>query len=338
MKYIYLTIFFASILFLVSCAELQQELPQVPDTNFHGEGVFNPQSPNYHGKLVAESTNGMDDCKQCHGADFSGGTTSVGCSAASCHPTITVHKDGIIEPTSQNFHGLFIKGIKWDLMNCADCHQTDFAGGLASPTCLTCHVQPEGPEACNTCHGDFNDANLFFPPEDLNENTETTVPGVGAHVEHLVNNDLGSDIECSTCHTVPATLYDTGHIDSDQPAEVIFNKLAVFNAGGSSSYDYPTATCSDTYCHGNFIFYRDSSAYPTFYEDPVMVGNNFTPVWNQVDGTQAQCGSCHGLPPTGHQPAALSSCATCHQGVVNANGEIIDSSKHINGIKNVFGN
>ena len=57
-----------------------------------------------------------------------------------------------------------------------------------------------------------------------------------------------------------------------------------------------------------------------------------------MDGSEAQCGSCHGLPPTGHVDfGGLSTCTNCHFGIVNAQGQIIDKSKHINGVKNVFG-
>jgi hypothetical protein len=57
-----------------------------------------------------------------------------------------------------------------------------------------------------------------------------------------------------------------------------------------------------------------------------------------VDGTQATCGSCHNLPPIGHVEANITACSTCHQGIVDSDGNIIDTDKHINGEKNVFGN
>ncbi len=70
-----------------------------------------------------------------------------------------------------------------------------------------------------------------------------------------------------------------------------------------------------------------------------MEGNNSAVIWNKVDDTQAQCGSCHGLPPTGHVDfGGLTTCVNCHQGVVNGQGQITNSGKHINGVINVFGN
>ncbi len=56
-----------------------------------------------------------------------------------------------------------------------------------------------------------------------------------------------------------------------------------------------------------------------------------------MDGTQAKCGTCHGLPPTGHIAAPITSCYLCHQGVVDEMGNIIDKDKHINGYKSARG-
>ena len=217
----------------------------------------------------------------------------------------------------------------------------DYSGGIAESSCLTCHTNPGGPEACNTCHGDFNDVSRIAPPKDISKNTETDSAGVGAHVKHLYDNQLGSEILCSTCHKVPQEVYETGHVDSDLPAEVIFGNLAIHN-GANAVYNFSNATCSDAYCHGNWQFLKDSSSNQFIYTDSIMVGNSYAPKWNKVDGSEAVCGSCHSLPPTGHQNEGndpnATTCVNCHTGVVDANGNIIDQTKHINGMKNVFGN
>lgn len=344
-KFIYIVLAIIAGLYLASCSELESNLTPAPKTSFHGEGVFNPQSPEFHGKLVKDSPNGMNECKQCHGSDFSGGTAPVSCKSANCHPTIDVHKTGIIDTASQNFHGIYIKGITWNILECASCHNSDYSGGIASPSCLTCHTEENGPEACNTCHGDPNPGGHIFPPLDLEGDTSTTAPGVGAHVAHLVTNDLTSDINCTNCHEFPPSFDAPGHIESGPPAQIVFGRRAIYHQGINSTYDYNSHSCANTYCHGNFVAKADTSQYQFIYRDAngaptdSMYGNNVTVIWNQVDGTQAQCGSCHGLPPTGHQPEAFpSSCSTCHTGVVDDQGNIIDPSKHINGHVDVFGN
>src|SRR5690606_9107909 len=133
------------------------------------------------------------------------------------------------------------------------------------------------------------------------------------------------------------------HLGEDGLAEITFGRLSI-HQGVSPAYDFGDNTCANTYCHGNFTFYRDSSAFPGLYTADVMTGNNKMVIWNQVDGTQAQCGSCHGdvnaniYYPAGHQAFALNECANCHIGVVDADGNIIDQELHINGVPNVFGN
>ena len=255
-------------------------------------------------------------------------------------PEITIHETGILDKDSPNFHGTLVRENEWDLQICQGCHSADYSGGVAGSSCLTCHSQPEGPEACNTCHGDFDNPDIIAPPRDINGNISTDSTGVGAHFHHLYDNELGSEIECSTCHVVPEDYFDDGHVDTDLPAEVVLGNLAVHNIAGDASYDYSTATCSNTYCHGNWEFLKDSSDFQFMYTADKMAGNNQSVIFNQVDGTQALCGSCHGLPPDGHLQSALSSCGLvgCHEGIVDSDGNIINTEKHINGEKNVRGN
>ena len=76
---------------------------------------------------------------------------------------------------------------------------------------------------------------------------------------------------------------------------------------------YTNGTCSGVYCHGGS--YTDTNA------------TNKTPLWTGGPG-QASCGSCHGLPPSSH---ARSSCVECHPKVIDASGNIIDASRHVDG-------
>jgi hypothetical protein len=138
---------------------------------------------------------------------------------------------------------------------------------------------------------------------------------------------------------VPNSVNDPGHVDTNLPAEVIFSNTAIAFGAANADYDTANATCSNTYCHGNFVFFRDSADATNHfaYTADRMSGTSQTLLWTNVDGTQVQCGSCHGLPPHGHIPAPVTACYTCHQGVVDEQGNIIDKSKHINGIKNARG-
>ena len=321
--------------FSFGCSELQNDVTLPTKIGLHGPDVLVKAADSFHGKKLI-GTN-FNDCRKCHAKDLSGGTTGVGCTTTLCHPTITVHTAEIMNPTSQMFHGKFIANKNWSMQDCAKCHGVSFAGGISSPTCNTCHNQPGGPEACNTCHGDFSKPGSVAPPRALNNVIVTTDPGVGAHTFHLTGIKDASLVACNECHTVPSALASAGHIDNSPKAELIFGSFT--NRGPSqATYNQSNNTCANTYCHGNFEFSKATSAYPFIYEfGDKITGNNYSPKWTKVDGTEGKCGTCHGLPPTGHQASTLKACATCHSGVVNNLGKIIDPTKHINGEVNVFG-
>ena len=255
-------------------------------------------------------------------------------------PEISIHKTGILDKTSPNFHGKLVRENSWSMSLCIRCHGADYKGGTTDVSCFKCHTQSNGPEACNTCHGNFDDPSMIAPPQDVSGNTSTDSLGVGAHYQHLYEDDLSSNVVCSACHKVPENYLDSGHLNSGLPAEVMFSGLATTNIAANASYDHSTGTCSNTYCHGNFEFLKDSSDLQFMYTADKMVGNNKSVVFNKVDGTQDECGSCHGLPPEGHIESALSNCGNvgCHVGIVDKQGNIIDKEKHINGMKNVRGN
>jgi hypothetical protein len=306
-----------------------------PNIAVHQSGINNPTSTNFHGKYISNYNVSMNTCNQCHGENFSGGIVSPAC--ANCHEGITVHKDGVVNPASTNFHGKFIAADNWDMTACKSCHGNNYAGGVASPTCNSCHKNSGGPEACNTCHGDFSNLQNIAPPQALNNGATTDVPGVGAHTIHLTNVKIAQNVQCAECHSVPNNLASQGHIDNTPRAELKFGTFTSSGIG-TPSYSYSTYKCNNTYCHGSFEFLKSNSNYPFIYTADKMVGNNYNPVWNKVDGSEATCGTCHGLPPTGHENHPLNACGTCHPGVVDNRGNIIDKTKHINGKIDVFGN
>lgn len=252
---------------------------------------------------------------------------------------ISVHGSGILNKLSPNWHGNLVRSYNWDLKVCQHCHAADFSGGTTGASCLKCHTNAGGPEACNTCHGDFKNIARIAPPRDINKDTSTTVLGVGAHTKHLYETTLGNQVSCSNCHKVPQNYNSPGHIDSDLPAEVILSGQATSHGASDASYNHADGTCANTYCHGNFTFYKDSTDINKQYifTADKITGNSQTVIWNKVDASQIKCGSCHGLPPTGHLQVPLKDCIGCHRGVVDENGNIIDKTKHINGKIDLLG-
>jgi len=322
---------------LVSCSDYSSNVSQPETRGVHPEGWANKTSINFHGKYLAQNNFDVNLCKQCHAADFTGGIAGHSCFECHASRQLIQHPEGWADKTSPNFHGKFLQKNNFNLNMCKLCHTTDFTGGITGQSCFECHTSKAGPEACNTCHGNFNNPNQINPPRAINGDTLTTYRGVGAHQSHLSENDIRQPVDCNSCHIVPKTFEDKTHIDGTPHAEVTFHGLAL-NQGDKPIYDSNSLKCSNVYCHGNFTFYRDSSNYSWIYKDSVITGNNFSPTWNKVDGTEAKCGTCHDLPPKGHAPESLDACGNCHIGIVDANGKIIDKTKHINGKINVFGN
>ncbi len=263
-------------------------------------------------------------------------------------PGVQAHEQGWVDKNSPNFHGKAIRNANWEMRSCQTCHGQRYDGGSVSVSCATCHSEAGGPENCATCHGSANPA----PPRDLSGNTAKTARGVGAHQIHVLGSSIGRSLFCNECHTVPGAIYAEGHIDGSPNAEVMMNNTlarTITNEPSTVNYSsslplfapnptYAAATlaCSNTYCHGNF-----------------KNGNTaFAPVWNDANGTQAACGTCHGdparptllekaLPKTAAQGGTHPTiptgwtCANCHGEVVDANTRIIDPLKHINGKLNI---
>jgi predicted CxxxxCH...CXXCH cytochrome family protein len=270
-------------------------------------------------------------------------------------PSVSIHKAGIKNPSSPDFHGKLISSTDWTMKECKQCHGANYQGGIiteASGNCLTCHTQPTGPEACNTCHGDFADPTKIAPPRALDGSISSSSRGVGAHVKHLYSSTSGKAVECNECHKVPTLFLSEGHFDSTPRSEVLFGELTKTqtNKPGTTDYDaslplftpnpsynYDNNSCSNTYCHGYF-----------------KNGNVDFVVSFTAGSEGAKCGTCHGdvnssnplaiaLPKISSQGGThpnATACSNCHPGVVSlVDGKyvITDPSKHINGKLNIFG-
>ena len=314
----------------------------------HKAEWLDPAASGSHGKFLKEKSWQSAECAGCHGANFTGnGNPSMSC--FKCHAS---YPHTVFVAASS--HAAYLLSNGYPLDGCKTCHGSSYTGGsVVDISCSRsgCHVDNAGvtksPEACNACHGQFRapstDALSAAPPKSVIGDSLTTKSGVGAHAKHLVSGSLGKLMKCVECHTVPTTLRAQGHIDTQLPAEVVFNDtLARLATGGGSyvpspTYTPSTATCANTYCHGNWQMKKTGSGYAYIFTDSVMWGNIANDAAWTGGTSEASCSSCHGLPPTGHVTFPLNSCANCHTGVVNGSGNIINPALHVNGKANIFG-
>jgi predicted CxxxxCH...CXXCH cytochrome family protein len=251
--------------------------------------------------------------------------TALRCSNTWCH--------GGGLKTANLFSPVWIEGAE---MRCNSCHGAP--PPLPHPQrtdCSGCHgrtVKPDGtidiegglhidgivqaPTGdCTACHGDpARPAFSAAPPSGTRGEKDTTARAVGAHQSHLLAGRLRASIPCSECHVVPT---DLSHVDGTPT--VTFGALARSD-GANTSWNSAATSCT-VYCHGSTL----------------PGGTNTTPQWTRVDGTQAACGTCHGLPPPSPHPQK-SNCNSCHPGTVNPDGSLnAGGGLHINGVVDVEG-
>ncbi|MEE9465375.1 MAG: hypothetical protein V3W14_07380, partial [Candidatus Neomarinimicrobiota bacterium] len=167
-------------LWVWSCTELGEE----PGT--HPAGWAEPAAGEIlHGLKVSQA--GLYGCQACHGDDLDGGTSGMACGETDCHtgprsiphPPMSEH----ITPSSENFHGKFLREINWDLSYCQSCHGADFSGPDFSVgvgvSCSGCHVVP-GEMACDKCHASEHSDTFENVAGDTSPDTLT----VGVHTSH----------------------------------------------------------------------------------------------------------------------------------------------------------
>jgi predicted CxxxxCH...CXXCH cytochrome family protein len=263
----------------------------------------------------------------CHGATLLGGNGG----GKQVNPVWNAA--ALTAPTCDTCHGFPPPAPHPDSTRCAVCHPdtVDAAGKIrftvqADGTQTTTHVNGtldvRTDVACNACHGNASgDATKpadQAPPLDVAGDSSTTAVGVGAHQIHLSGSSLSAPVACSECHTVPAAAGDPGHIVAG-PAPVTFGTLATTDAS-TPVWSDATATCTGTYCHGATL----------------SGGTDTTPIWTKVDGTQAKCGACHSLPPPSPHPQ-VAQCFQCHGDTVDAQGNITNPAKHVDGKVEVTG-
>lgn len=231
-----------------------------------------------------------------------------------------VHPQGWSDPKSSAFHGKSIKDHGWDMSGCADCHGSDFKGGIAGNSCESCHSL-KSPGNCTTCHGG-TDNFTGAPPKNIEGKVETSAQGVGAHTKHVEGKQFTQNLLCNQCHVVPDSINSAGHIDKVSRAEVLFSGIPKAR-GAQPEYTYGTVTCSGVYCHGNF-----------------GSGNHVALKWTDAGSGKVACGSCHSLPPQGksangveHDPS-LTQCSMCHP-TADENNTIVRKDLHINGTINL---
>ncbi|HEY8076651.1 MAG TPA: CxxxxCH/CxxCH domain-containing protein [Labilithrix sp.] len=171
---------------------------------------------------------------------------------------------------------------------------------------------------CSSCHGDSAGTRVAIagadpqlkasPPLGTHGETLTSTLAVGMHQGHLDTGTFGAPTACAECHTVPIS-----NSHSNGVVDMAFGALSK-TGGVSPAWNAAGASCSSTYCHGNF-----------------SGGSAAAPTW--TSGT-VSCTSCHGNPPATppHSNPALA-CSLCHG--TGYSTTTVNLTTHMNGVVNV---
>ncbi|BDG10587.1 CxxxxCH/CxxCH domain c-type cytochrome [Anaeromyxobacter paludicola] len=193
----------------------------------------------------------------------------------------------------------------------------------SSAACGTCHGIPPtdhdpriAQTACANCHApSITPFGALDPATHLDGQVTLGTGVTGIHAAH-VSSPISQGLACTECHVSPPS-----NVSID-----FTGKLAA-TTGLTPAYDPNTGKCSSTYCHGNGTTTPSASPRTGLASTG---GTTKTPVW-VADGSSAQCNTCHGYPPTNHDPSQTS-CGDCHTRTGGTNKVIKDKSAHVNGI------
>ncbi len=191
--------------------------------------------------------------------------------------------------------------------------------GCADPRKLA--SEGGGSGICSACHGSAANA---APPADTRGNSDPSAVGVGAHQAHVTApSGLSAPLDCVFCHQKPSNWDDPGHLDGLVTVTGYTGADPIWQAAGADpGWKDSSRSCSTSYCHGAFPGGNAGNA----------------PVWTRVGQHQADCGTCHGLPPPSHHPDVPSDsrvCNVCHPLTVDASGGLIAPAaggKHLDGL------
>ena len=271
-------------------------------------------SPTANSHVQHVTDNGIT-CEKCHFGTTEDGTTVKPGGAWGVEQAMHVNKEIDIVFSLVNPSAIYEPGTK----TCS----TTYCHGSGTPQ------WGGGTAVCGTCHAANNTL-------------------AGSHAKHYQTATSASDrnaannststayrFNCGVCHF--STPHASGPENANRTAQVAFDGTigsGTYLEGGVSQNDpatnfmYTNATCSASYCHGN---------YPGS-------GKNATPIW----GTAASgaCGTCHGGSNDANYPQSGShfvhvgsgehnyACTMCHKGIVGGAGPtsytISDKAKHVN--------
>ena len=104
----------------------------------HNKAWLESSSIQSHGAWLSARNFNLEECKACHGATYQGGDGKQSC--YTCHASYPHQASFKYEQNNAQFHGAQLKLNSYDLTSCADCHGSDYRGGISARSCFKCHT------------------------------------------------------------------------------------------------------------------------------------------------------------------------------------------------------
>lgn len=191
----------------------------------HAGGIMNPADSDFHGQLLRDRAYAFEECSDCHGGDFSGGSADSSC--LECHPQgptdcSTCH--GSSGPTSGLHQAHREPGRLDKSYDCTECHvtPTDYrapghillADGTVDPPpaevefgpfSSTAGAEPSydpAPKQCSNvyCHGGAWDDGQAQRPDPLWQAPDAGLDCASCHGMAPESHAGGILVDCETCH------------------------------------------------------------------------------------------------------------------------------------------
>jgi predicted CxxxxCH...CXXCH cytochrome family protein len=250
---------------LVSCSDLKKDLPTATSSGpqIHEQGWADASSANFHGAAIANSGYNLSSCKECHGSNYSGGSSGFSC--LPCHSksggpeNCTVCHGGVNAApptdlsgnTSRSFAGVgthqshvLVSDSLGSVVACNECHQVPTS--LSSPGHIDLTTGAEvkflgavvtspfaGSGAPSYSHGTLKCTNTYCHGNFPNGNNITPV----------WNDTSGVYRACGSCHGDPTK---TGIGNKALP------KTAA--SGGTHPNNTQCSNCHPNVIDGNYKF------------------------------------------------------------------------------------
>ncbi len=291
---------------------------------------------NRHGAHLNNAANlGINfTCNVCHALTVSNNTAIS---------TYANHTNKLREVAFGSYSGSWTGGTTCSSTKChAGRNPLWTAATTTDHRCVKCHgaVGATNPTPAQMAPGngrDLDGSNGFTSP--------TKDIQVGTHQQHLSGQSSTNiaTVRCIECHRVPNNATDNNHLGR-RSAEVTFTNASAAGKNGATptftaSAGAAAGQCSNVYCHGAAMPKGDTSGTKRIVGATTIFWNQTSYRTRNAVPTAADCGVCHGNPPTTGTVAVnhtayvgqpTTSCTECHSHF-NANGTLNTPALHING-------